>query len=105
MGVKSITHVSDRSWAQKVAYKKVLNKKSNRNRYAIPVYIDGIRYESLLAGAIDFELGYPNVFNKYKKAEGAPFSVSGHVIVTVAWSVKHPEYDVNAGELPEGENK
>ena len=88
-----------------MAYKKVLNKKSNRNRYSIPVYIDGIRYESLLSGAIDFELGYPNVFRKYKKAGGAPFSVSGHVIVTVAWSKEHPEYDINTGELPEGENK
>ena len=68
---------------RRMAYKKVLNKKSNRNRFAIPVYIDGIRYESLLSGAIDFELGYPNVFNKYKKNQGAPYKVSGHLIVTV----------------------
>ena len=88
---------------RKMAYKKVLNKKSNRNRFAIPVYIYGIRYESLLSGAIDFELGYPNVFNKYKKNQGAPYKVSGHLIVTVKWANLHPEFDVNAEILPEGD--
>lgn len=88
-----------------MGYKKVLNKKSNRNRFSIPVYIDGIRYESLLAGAIDFELGYPNVYNKYKQLHGAPYVVSGHVIVTATWAERHPEYDVNTGEMPEGVDK
>lgn len=88
-----------------MSYKKVLNKKSNRNRFSIPVYIDGIRYDSLLAGAIDFELGYPNVFKKYQKSGGAPYTVSGHVIVAESWSKAHPEYDVNTGELPEGVDK
>lgn len=84
-------------------YKKVLNPKSRRNRYAIPVYIDGNRYESLLSASIDFELAYKNLHKQMVKHDG-PFKVSGHVIVLVKWLQSHPEYNLQQpGEIPEGE--
>lgn len=74
-------------------YQKVFNRKSNRNRFSIECYIDGIFYPSLLSGCIDFEIGYPNVFNKLKNSCGSPIHVSGHVIVRKDWCDRHIEYD------------
>lgn len=47
---------------------------------AKPCVVDGRRYESIFAAAIDFELDYSWLFLKLKKSGGKTVSVCGHEI-------------------------
>ena len=68
------------------------DKKSKRNRNAHAVFVDGRKYESLFAAAIDFELNYGWLFTKLKNNDFAPVTISGHTIVLESWIAEPPEY-------------
>lgn len=76
---------------------------SHRNTLSIPCYINGRRYESLCAGAIDWEMSYSYLYIKViRRNGGGPTVISGNTIVTERWLLAHPEYrlrDVINGEV------
>lgn len=76
--------------------KKFYPEKTSWN--SIPCFCDGIKYKSLFALSIDFEINYSWLFWKLKKTNGAPVTISGHTIVLESWLTAHPEYQFGKEE-------
>lgn len=76
--------------------KKVSRKKRISSHNAISCYVDGRRYNSLYAAAIDFEIDFKWIYIKLSRNNNEPVTISGHKIVLEIWLKSHPEYDLES---------
>ncbi|MBR4158505.1 MAG: hypothetical protein IKT97_00405 [Spirochaetia bacterium] len=59
---------------------------------AKPVYVDGIRYESLFIAGIESGITSVTLWKGLKQSKGAPVLLCGKIVCLETWLKEHPEF-------------